>query len=429
MNKDAATTDQSLATTVSFSQIGRNCYAFLADGFPNTGVIIGDDGVMIVDAMPTSAMAHLVISKIREVTDKPIKHIVLTHYHAESTLGANAYGAGEIITSDLTRRMIEERGVTDRAAALERSSGIFDDYETEPDAVRPTMSFASSMSVNLGGQDVRIMHLGRGHTMGDIVVWVANTGVLFAGDLVVRGVAPYCGDAHLTDWPRALGRIGAFRPETLVPGCGRPIIGFEEVLDVVRENSQFVEMLRDTASACVDSGLGLKDTYLAVGDAMAPRYSAFADYERHMPINVARAYDEALGLDLPQIWTAERKQDLLDALNGALMQSQQVDRTEDDPARSVEAPLALEEIEPASVGPKLPDEGAPIEAGEPAIAEETYEPLTLTDTVEADVASEPEDYPEISPSEEIAGTATAPEHTMEISPIEENRRKQELVDA
>jgi len=430
MNKDAATTDQSRGVKTSFRQIGRNCYAFLADGFPNTGVIIGDRGVMIVDAMPTSEMAHLVVSAIREVTDKPIKHIVLTHYHAERTLGANAYEAGEIITSDLTRRMIEERGAADRAAALERSTGIFAGSEKEPDMVRPTMSFASSMSVNLGDQDVRIMHLGRGHTMGDIVVWVANAGVMFAGDLLVRGPAPYCGDAHLTDWPRALGRIGAFRPETLLPGSGQPIIGFEEVLNVVDENSQFVETLRDTASACVDSGLGLKDTYLAIDDAMAPRYSAFADYERHMPINVARAYDEALGLDLPQVWTPERKQDLIDALNGALSirgQNEQIQQNDVARPKAEEAPLLLNETDITSEGPGFPHKSAAVKADEPAIVEETDD--ALIGGLEAGVVLAPEDDPAVASLSEYTHDADAPGHAGEIGTIEEERREHELVNA
>lgn len=421
MNTDAATTDHMRAIKTSFRRIGRNCYAFLADGFPNTGVIIGDDGVMIVDALPSAEMAHLVVDEIRKITDKPIKHIVLTHYHAERTHGASAYGAGEIITSDLTKRMIEERGVADRAAALERSSGIFEGGEIPPDAVRPTISFASSMSVNLGEQDVRIMHLGRGHTMGDIVVWVADAGVMFAGDLVERGSALYCGDAHLTDWPRALGRIVAFRPETLVPGSGQPVIGFEGVLDVVRETSRFVETLRDTAVACVDSGLGLKDTYLAIDDAMAPRYSAYANYERHMPINVARAYDEALGLDLPQVWTAERNQDLIDALNGALSasaHSEPTQQTDDASATEEQAPSEQQEYS---------EKYAQLQVDEPAVAYETGE--ALNSDVETDVISTFEDDPVVPALEENSPVGAEIELVEETSATEENRREQELVSA
>ena len=84
--------------------------AFTAEGDPNTGVIIGDDSVMVVDAQATPRLAAKVIEKIRGVTDKPIKYVVLTHYHAVRVLGASAYGASEMIMSETARAMVAERG-------------------------------------------------------------------------------------------------------------------------------------------------------------------------------------------------------------------------------------------------------------------------------------------------------------------------------
>ena len=76
---------------VSFDEIGRGLYAFTAEGDPNSGVIVGDDSVMVVDAQATPVMALEVIERVRKVTDKPIKHVLLTHYHAVRVLGASAY--------------------------------------------------------------------------------------------------------------------------------------------------------------------------------------------------------------------------------------------------------------------------------------------------------------------------------------------------
>ena len=85
---------------ISFTEIGRDLWAFTAEGDPNTGVIVGDDCVMVVDAQATPRLAGKVIEKIRSVTDKPIKYVVLSHYHAVRVLGASAYGASEIVMSD-----------------------------------------------------------------------------------------------------------------------------------------------------------------------------------------------------------------------------------------------------------------------------------------------------------------------------------------
>ncbi len=96
--------------TISFTEIGEGLYAFTAEGDPNSGVIIGDDSVMVVEAQATPRLAQKVIDCIREVTDKPISHLVLTHYHAVRVLGASAYDASQIIMSDTARAMVVERG-------------------------------------------------------------------------------------------------------------------------------------------------------------------------------------------------------------------------------------------------------------------------------------------------------------------------------
>ena len=86
--------------TISFTEVGNGIYAFTAEGDPNSGVIIGDDSVMIIEAQATPRLAQKVIDCVRSVTDKPISHLVLTHYHAVRVLGASAFGAEQIIMGD-----------------------------------------------------------------------------------------------------------------------------------------------------------------------------------------------------------------------------------------------------------------------------------------------------------------------------------------
>ncbi|MBN9669947.1 MBL fold metallo-hydrolase [Roseibium aggregatum] len=301
-----------------FEELGRGCYAYSADGCSNTGVIVGERGVLIVDAQATPAQAENVLEKIREKTDKPVKVLALTHFHADSTLGASAFDPGEVIASDLTRRMIDTRGHDEFRLASNRFPDLFAGLPGNTVVTSPTMTIASSMSIDLGGLEVRLMHLGRGHTMGDLVAWVPSNGVIFAGDLVQLSAAPYCGDAHLADWPRALDRITAFRPSALMPGRGRSAIGSSAVATAIETTRDFVTTLRDGAAACVDQGLGLRDTFLAVKDALEPQFGTKKAFAEHLPFNVARAYDEALGLDQPQLWTLERSADLQDAISVAI---------------------------------------------------------------------------------------------------------------
>src|SRR5499427_275929 len=126
---------------ISFAEIGRDLYAFTAEGDPNSGIIIGDDGVIVVDAQATPVMAGLVIERVRQVTDKPIKYVVLSHYHAVRVLGATAYGADEILASQKCRAMIAERGKEDWDSEYGRFPRLFRAAESIPGLTWPTVTF------------------------------------------------------------------------------------------------------------------------------------------------------------------------------------------------------------------------------------------------------------------------------------------------
>ena len=110
---------------VTFEKLSEHAYAYTAEGDPNTGVIIGDDAVLVADAQATPVMAQDVIRRIREVTDKPIKYVLLTHYHAVRVLGASAYQADHIIASQDTYDLIVERGEADMKSEIERFPRLF----------------------------------------------------------------------------------------------------------------------------------------------------------------------------------------------------------------------------------------------------------------------------------------------------------------
>ena len=109
MAKAFASQGDMVEKKISFTEVGRDLWAFTAEGYPNSGVIIGDDSVMIVEAQATPRLANIVIEKVRSITEKPIKHVVLTHYHAVRVLGASAFDAEQIIMSDAARGMVIER--------------------------------------------------------------------------------------------------------------------------------------------------------------------------------------------------------------------------------------------------------------------------------------------------------------------------------
>ena len=316
MAKGFASTGDTADKTISFDEIGRDLYAFTAEGDPNSGIIVGDDGVMVVDAQATPVMALEVIERVRKVTDKPIKYVLLSHYHAVRVLGASAYDDAEILASDETRDLIVERGQQDKDSEIGRFPRLFRAVESIPGLTWPTITFRKQMSVWLGKREVRIMHIGRGHTAGDVIAYVPDANVVFSGDLVEYHSACYCGDAHLKDWPETLKRLGEFKANALVPGRGAALTTSDKVRDGIEGTRDFLSALYDSAKAGVAKGLSLKDTFAATKQVMDPKFSSYAIYEHCMPFNVARAYDEAKGIDHPVIWTAERDREMWAALQG-----------------------------------------------------------------------------------------------------------------
>ncbi|KGM47239.1 MBL fold metallo-hydrolase [Pseudooceanicola atlanticus] len=302
--------------TISFTEVGDGLYAFTAEGDPNTGVIIGDESVMIVEAQATPRLARMVIEKVREVTDKPISHLVMTHYHAVRVLGASAYGAREIIMSDVAAAMVEERGPEDWDSEFDRFPRLFQGHEEIPGLTRPTTTFSDSMTVYLGKRRVDIMKLGRAHTAGDAVIWVPDQEVMFTGDIVEYHSACYCGDGHFNDWEETLMNIAAFEPKSIAPGRGDALVGEEMVAKAIASTADFVNSTYKPIAKVAARGGTLKEAWDACRAECDPKFSDYAIYEHCLPFNVARAYDEARGIDTPRVWTAERDKQMWAELQG-----------------------------------------------------------------------------------------------------------------
>ncbi len=316
MAKEFASRGDMTDKKITFSEIGRDLWAFTAEGDPNTGVIIGDDSVMIVDAQATPRLAAMVVEKIRGVTDKPIKYVVLSHYHAVRVLGASAYGAQEVIASEKCRAMVAERGQEDWDSEFERFPRLFQGHESIPGLTWPTMTFTNRMTVYLGKRRVDLMHLGRAHTAGDIVAWVPDEGVMFTGDIVEYHSACYCGDGHFGDWSNTLDAISVYQPKAIAPGRGDALVGDDMVNAAIESTRDFVQSTYRPAAAVAARGGTLKEAWDAVRADCDAKFGDYAIYEHCLPFNVARAYDEALGMDTPRIWTAERDTQMWQSLQG-----------------------------------------------------------------------------------------------------------------
>ncbi len=301
---------------ISFTEIGRGLYAFTAEGDPNSGVVIGDDAVMVIEAQATPRLAQKVIECIRRVTDKPITHVALTHYHAVRVLGASAFAAQQVIMSETARAMVAERGQEDWDSEFQRFPRLFEGHESIPGLTWPTTTFRRRMTVFLGRRRVDLIQLGRAHTAGDIVIHVPDQNVMFTGDIVEAHSACYCGDGHFADWAPTLERIRSFEPAAIGPGRGDAVVGSEAVNAALDRTKDFVASTFGPAAKVAARGGSLKEAWDSVRAECDPKFRDYAIYEHCLPFNVSRAYDEARGIDTPRIWTAQRDLEMWAALQG-----------------------------------------------------------------------------------------------------------------
>jgi glyoxylase-like metal-dependent hydrolase (beta-lactamase superfamily II) len=308
----------------TFEQLSKHCWAYTAEGDPNSGVIIGDQFIMVSDATATPAMAQDLIKHIRTVSDKPIKYVLLTHYHAVRVLGASAYkaeGATEVIASRGTYELIVERGAQDMQSEMERFPRLFRGADSVPGLTWPTLVIGDgkpgrqgSLEVDLGGVKVSIWHPGPGHTRGDTIAWVEEEKVLFSGDLVEYEAGVYTGDAQLEEWPTTLEALRALKAEYIVPGRGEAMKGNADVNKALDYTQRWVTTLFQAGKEAAAAGMDLKAAMAHTRKSMDPVFGHVFIYEHCLPFDVSRAYDEAKGIKNPRIWTAERDQEMWGAL-------------------------------------------------------------------------------------------------------------------
>jgi cyclase len=236
----------------------------------NAAVIVNQDDVLVVDSHASPAAAWALAEQLKTITDKPIRFVVNTHYHWDHAHGNQVYGAGvEIIGHEFTRRMLVEgaskagrsypmfiggipaqieqtkkqmAAATDAAAQakLRAQLSVQENYLAATNAViptPPTLTLADAMTLYRGGREIRLVFLGRGHTGGDVIVYLPRERLIATGDLLGSNPS-YIGDAFITDWVATLEKLKALDFEWVLPGHGQAFQGKTRI-------DQFQSYLRD----------------------------------------------------------------------------------------------------------------------------------------------------------------------------------------
>lgn len=219
----------------------------------NVGVVVGEDGVLVVDTRACEREAVEVREELRTLTAKPVRWVVNTHWHWDHAFGNAVFEDSEIWGHDLCKVALETRGEEMKTAAR---WWLPESQHDEIDQVRivpPTKTFFDRATVAIG-RSVELAHHGPGHTDNDIVVTVPESDVAFFGDLIEQGAPPNFGDSFPTDWPLTMRIASRSLPAVIVPGHG-------DVVDPGFVENQIQELVAvaELASAFVDGEVDLAE--------------------------------------------------------------------------------------------------------------------------------------------------------------------------
>lgn len=299
----------------ALTEIADRIWVYSVGDGPVSGVIAGDDGLMVVDGQANARAAADLSKQIAKLDLGPVRWVALTHFHASRWAHLDVFPGAEIITSRKCRTEMLHRG----AGELEVGH-LRDGVDLSPGGVaappEARFTFKSALGLFLGGRKVELLHFGRGHTSGDAVAWVQDAGAMFSGDLVERGVTPFIGDALAAEWLATLDRLAPYKPRVLVPGRGAVARGHEATQALAHQKA-FIDNLWALGGQAAEEADTFPGFIVAL-DALAPAaMRATPLWRPRLPFTARRLLDAAEGAKIPKIWTADRVREAVGAFREA----------------------------------------------------------------------------------------------------------------
>ena len=270
-------------------EVAPNVFAYIHSGVGwdicNSGFIVGDDGVLVIDSMMVASMVRPYMEGIRKVTDKPIRYVVNTHHHVDHSFGNQFYLPAEVVSHRGCREALITSGA-DVDVLSQRYPQYSEDW-TEARLTPASVTYEDKMVVHLGDRVVELLHPGPAHTYGDTLVYLPQEKVLFTGDVAFHYLTPLARDGHVSNWIRiANGILKDLDATTLIPGHG-PVSGKE----VVSATLKYLRLIKRTSRAHFERGAGVEEATSAVA---LGEYADWVEPERVL-VNVQRLYQEFQG--------------------------------------------------------------------------------------------------------------------------------------
>jgi cyclase len=270
-------------------QLAPNIYAYIQSKatwyWSNAGFIVGKDYVVVVDSLATVGLTRGFRDEIRKITDKPIRYLINTHHHGDHTYGNHVFARATIISHDRCRHELTEAGIVDPNLL----NAILPEFDFRGIAATPAdVTFDRQLTLHMDGKEIRLLHFGPGHTIGDLVVYLLDEGIVFAGDFIFLYSTPLGMEGSFAGWLKNLDSMAKLGARTYVPGHG-PVCGIEG-LNLCRDYLAFV---RHEARKRFDKGMTVDE---AAKDIDLGQFKQWPNHERIL-LNVERLWREFRGED------------------------------------------------------------------------------------------------------------------------------------
>lgn len=259
MKKPGLLTALALAFTLLLAQVAcaeltrlaDNVYSYVGskDASPansfaaNAGIVIGKDGVLVIDTLISAKEGQRFLADIRKVTDKPIKYVVNTHTHLDHALGNCVFAkvGATVISHEADRNYLAANG----AGLLQRAAsyGLKPEDMAGTEIALPTLAFSNEMLLDLGGEEVRLMRTAPSHTAGSLVVYLPSKKILFAGDILFTDFHPFLADGDFSGWIGTIDTLLTLDVDKVVPGHG-PLSGKKDL----REMKEYIQLFDKKAT-------------------------------------------------------------------------------------------------------------------------------------------------------------------------------------
>lgn len=255
------------------------------EGFiSNAGFVVTGEGVVVFDSLGTPSLANQLVSRIREITDQPIRKIIVSHYHADHIYGLQVFeeigaeisapeGAQKYIQSDAAKERLEERQFSLEPWVNENTR-----------LVLPDVTISKSRTFTMGELTFTINFMGKAHSDGDLSMLVEPDSVLFSGDIIFEGRIPFVGNADTKNWLETLTRLETVGLSALIPGHGPASTKPQQTIALTRA---YLAYLREVMGAAVDEFIPFDEAY---ANADWSQFKELPAFEQGNRINAYQVY-------------------------------------------------------------------------------------------------------------------------------------------